>query len=252
MNALEGRRAIVTGGSRGIGRAIALELAGQGCAVCVHHAGDGERGAETCDAIRALGSTAVAIDVDFRDLDHVVALPEEAQRSLNGPIDILVLNAAIQTRAAVGDIRVEDTEAQFRVNVMASIALVQAVAPAMADQRFGRIVSIGSVQQWRPHPLMLVYAALKRGTENMMENLARQWAKDGITVNTVAPGVIETDRSAAVLSDTDYREEVLQGIPIGRFGQPEDCAAIVATLCGPACSYITGATIPVDGGMRLG
>ncbi|MCR9196437.1 MAG: SDR family oxidoreductase, partial [Hyphomonas sp.] len=159
---------------------------------------------------------------------------------------------AIQARAAVSDIRSEDTEAQFRVNVMASIALVQAVVPAMATRRFGRIVSIGSVQQWRPHPLMLVYVALKRGTENMMENLARQWAKDGITVNTVSPSVIETDRSAAVLSDAAYRAEVLGGIPMGRFGQPEDCAAIVATLCGPACSYITGATIPVDGGMRLG
>ena len=138
-----------------------------------------------------------------------------------------------------------------RTNLRSSFALVRAFAPRMAARGWGRIVSIGSVNQAHPAPRLAIYGAVKAAQRNLMLTAAKEWAARGVTVNTVAPGVIATDRNAEVLSDAAFADPLRETIPAKRFGTPEDCAGIVLALCSDACSYITGADIPVDGGMSL-
>jgi NAD(P)-dependent dehydrogenase (short-subunit alcohol dehydrogenase family) len=129
--------------------------------------------------------------------------------------------------------------------------LIQAVANNMKKNGWGRIVTIGSVQEARPHPDMLVYSASKAAQTNMMQSLSLQLAKDGITVNNVAPGVIYTDRNVEALSDSEYAKKVTDSIPVGFYGEPEDCAGIVSLLCSDEGRYITGQNIFVDGGKSV-
>jgi NAD(P)-dependent dehydrogenase (short-subunit alcohol dehydrogenase family) len=129
--------------------------------------------------------------------------------------------------------------------------LIQAFAPHMQAQKWGRIVTIGSVQEAKPHPDMLVYSASKAAQTNMVRSLSLQLAKDGITVNNVAPGVIYTDRNVQALSDPEYAKKVTNSIPAGFYGVPEDCAGIVSLLCSEDGRYITGQSIYVDGGKSI-
>lgn len=129
--------------------------------------------------------------------------------------------------------------------------LIQAVAPYMKKQKWGRIITIGSVQEAKPHPDMLIYSASKAAQTNMMQSLSLQLAKDGITVNNVAPGVIYTDRNVEALSDPEYAKKVTDSIPVGFYGEPEDCAGIVSLLCSDEGRYITGQNIFVDGGKSV-
>ena len=140
---------------------------------------------------------------------------------------------------------------EFNTNVRASFALVQAFLPGMRERRFGRIVSIGSVNQRKPSPRLGIYAATKAAQANLILNCARSSAEFGVTANNVAPGVIATDRNAGTLADPVAARKILEQIPLRRFGTPEDCAGIVLLLCSEAGSYITGADIPVAGGMQL-
>lgn len=128
---------------------------------------------------------------------------------------------------------------------------MQLCAPAMAQRRWGRILTVGSVQEARPHPQMLVYAATKSAQESLSRNLARQLGGQGITVNNLAPGVIQTDRNVSRLADSEYRQKVLDSIPARRFGEPEDCAAAAVLICSDAGRYINGANVFIDGGMQL-
>ena len=249
---LTGRQALVTGSSRGIGRAIALGLARQGAEVCVHSAQPGsEAAAAVRDEIGALGRIPACISGDLTSEGTARAIVASAANALGGPIDILVVNAAIQLPQDLADIDAASARRQFDANVLSTINLIQSVAPRMGAAGWGRIVIIGSVQQWKPHPRMLVYAALKGALDHMARNLAVQLAPSGITVNTVAPGAVRTDRNAEALSDPAYRKTVESRIPMGRIGVADDCAGVVMMLCSSAGDYITGANIPVDGGMRL-
>jgi len=236
------RRALVTGSSRGIGRAIAGALAGAGCEVVVHarHAG-----ADLDAVARALGAGAVEAD-----LGNPAAV--EALAAAAGNCDILVLNAAYQVRKPWAEQTPDDVAAQVAVNFTASFRLAQRLVPPMQARGWGRVVFVGSVQEWRPHPQMPVYSAMKAALSHLQGSLARQVAADGVTVNSVAPGVVETDRTADVLGDPDYRARVLSAIPAGRFSTPEDCAAAVAFLCSDTASLVTGANLPVTGGEHLG
>ena len=129
--------------------------------------------------------------------------------------------------------------------------LIQAVAEHMKARKWGRIITIGSVQEAKPHPDMLVYSASKAAQTNMVQSLALQLAKDGITVNNVAPGVIYTDRNVKALSDAAYAQKVKDSIPVGFYGEPEDCAGIVSLLCSEEGRYITGQSLYVDGGKSI-
>ena len=243
MSRNNGKRALVTGSSRGIGRAIAIALAKDGFEVIVHCAGNKEKADETKDIIVAQGGKARIVSGDLCDIQNVQLLIAEM-----GSIDVLVLNASLQIRKKWDEIPVEDCYQQLNCNFISSLKLIQAAVPHMKKQHWGRVVTIGSVQEVKPHPDMLIYSASKAAQTNMVLSLALQLAADGITVNNVAPGVIYTDRNKGVLADEAYAKQVTESIPVGFYGEPEDLAGMVSLLCSEKGRYITGQSIYVDGG----
>lgn len=243
---LTGKRALVTGSSRGIGSAIALELARGGADIAVHCAGNIARARETADEIAAMGRRAEVFQTDLTNLEEAAGLMAQV-----GEVDILVLNASVQIKKDWESLTVSDFRQQVDCNMLASLLLIQGVVPAMRKKGWGRIVTIGSVQEAKPHPEMLVYAASKAGQTAFVRSLAGQLAPDGITVNNVAPGVINTDRNREALSDEAYARVVSSLIPMGFYGEKEDCAGIVRLLCSKEGRYITGQSIYVDGGKSL-
>ena len=240
------KTAFVTGSSRGIGRAIAIRLAQDGYKFLVHGAGNIAKAEETKSIIEQNGGSAELIISDLTDLDKTRELCEKVKE-----IDILVLNASLQYRTPWQEITPDACYEQLNCNFVSSMMLIQAVANNMKKNGWGRIVTIGSVQEAKPHPDMLVYSASKAAQTNMMQSLSLQLAKDGITVNNVAPGVIYTDRNVEALSDPEYAKKVTNSIPVGFYGEPEDCAGIVSLLCSDEGRYITGQNIFVDGGKSV-
>ena len=243
---LKGKRAFVTGSSRGIGRAIAILLAKCGAEVIVHGANNITKAQETVDVITQNGGKAKAYICDLCDREKVKNIISDI-----GNVDILVLNASVQIKKKWEDITVEDFDTQVNCNLLASMLLIQSATPYMREQKWGRIVTIGSVQEAKPHPDMLVYSATKTAQTNMVQSLSLQLATDGITVNNVAPGVIYTDRNVEALSDPEYAAKVTASIPVGFYGEPKDCAPMVALLCSEEGRYITGQNIFVDGGKSV-
>ena len=232
---------LITGSTQGIGFAIAKCLSEAGATVFINGTNE-EKAKRAADQIEG-AQTAVC------DL----SLPDCADRlyKMTGDVDILILNASIQYRRAWGEITDEEFDKQIAVNFKASLKLIQKYAPYMQKQGWGRIITVGSVQQQKPHKDMLVYAASKAAQENMVRNLAKQLAPCGVTVNNVAPGVIETPRNSEALSEKEYAKQVLNGIPVGYAGAPQDCNGLILMLCSDAGRYITGADILIDGGMSL-
>lgn len=240
------KTALITGSSRGIGRAIALRLAQDGYKVLVHYAGNIQKAKEVKAIIEAAGGVAEIIGTDLCNTDDTKALAQKI-----GNIDILVLNASVQIRSPWQEIAVEDANKQLNCNFISSMLLIQSVVPNMQKKGFGRIITIGSVQEVKPHPDMLVYSASKAAQTNMVKSLSLQLAPYGITVNNVAPGVIYTDRNDEALSDSEYAKKVTDSIPLGFYGEPQDCAGIVSLLCSEEGRYITGQSIFVDGGKSV-
>ncbi len=247
---LAGRRAVVTGSSRGIGAAIAVALAEAGADVLVHCTGNRPRAEEVADRIRTLGRrTAVAV-ADFAKPGAAGGVIEAAHQFFGG-LDILVSNVAVQVPEPWNRVTLEHFEAQVRTNWQSAFELIQLAAPDMLARGWGRILTIGSVQEARPHPEMVVYASLKAAQTAMVRNLARQFAPQGVTVNNLAPGVVLTDRNRDRLDDKAYRATVRAHVPARFFGEAEDCAGAALLLCSDAGRYITGQTLYVDGGMSL-
>lgn len=240
------KTALVTGASRGIGRAIALRLAQDGCKVIVHCAGNIEKANEVKQAITAGGGICEIIACDLCDTQSSKTLIEKT-----GGIDILVLNASVQIKKPWQQITEQDVYAQLNCNFVSSLIIIQAAVEKMKQNGWGRIVTIGSVQEKKPHPDMLVYSASKSAQTNMVTSLALQLAQDGITVNNVAPGVIYTDRNVEALSDPVYAKKVTDSIPAGFYGKPDDIANTVSLLCSEGGRYITGQSIYIDGGKSL-
>ena len=240
------KTALVTGSSRGIGRAIAVRLAADGYNVIIHGAGNIVKAEETKKIIEENGGVAEVIISDLTDLSETKELCEKLKEC-----DVLILNASLQYRTPWQEISVEACYEQLNCNFVSSMMLIQAVAENMKQKGWGRIITIGSVQEAKPHPDMLVYSASKAAQTNMMKSLSLQLAKDGITVNNIAPGVIYTDRNVEALSDPEYAKKVTNSIPVGFYGEPEDCAGIVSLLCSDEGRYITGQNIFVDGGKSV-
>ena len=240
------KKVLVTGSSRGIGRAIALRLANDGYFVYVHAAGNIEKAKETAEIITKNGGKAEVVTADLCDIKQTQALANNV-----GDIDALILNASLQYRTPWAEISVDACYEQLNCNFVSSMLLIQSAVPNMKKNGWGRIVTIGSVQEAKPHPDMLVYSASKAAQTNMMQSLSLQLARDGITVNNVAPGVIYTDRNVKALSDPEYAKKVTDSIPAGFYGTPEDCAGIVSLLCSDEGRYITGQSIYVDGGKSV-
>ncbi len=240
------KKALVTGSSRGIGKAIALRLAKDGYKVTIHCAGNTAKAESVRDEIIANGGQADVIVANLCDREQIDMLCSKAS-----DMDALVLNASLQYRNAWQEIPYTEIDEQLNCNFVASVKLIQAVADHMKAQKWGRIVTIGSVQEAKPHPDMLIYSASKAAQTNMMQSLSLQLAADGITVNNVAPGVIYTDRNVEALSDPEYAKKVTDSIPVRFYGEPEDCAGIVSLLCSDEGRYITGQNIFVDGGKSV-
>ena len=240
------KKAFITGSSRGIGRAIALRLAKDGYHVIVHCAGNLEKAQAVKQQIEADGGTADVVQANLCDINQTQTLFEHVKDA-----DVLVLNASIQYRNNWQKIPMDQCYDQLNCNFVSSLLLIQAAVDHMKQQKWGRIVTIGSVQEAKPHPDMLIYSASKAAQSNMVHSLSLQLAADGITVNNVAPGVIYTDRNVEALSDPEYAKKVTASIPVGFYGEPEDCAGIVSLLCSEEGRYITGQNIYVDGGKSV-
>ena len=240
------KTALVTGASRGIGRAVAIALANDGYAVILHCVNGIAKAEEVKAIIEANGGNAKILTADLCDPEQAKVLAEKM-----GNVDVLVLNASIQIRKAWQDITLEESYAQLNCNFLSSMVLIQGAVPYMKQQKWGRIITIGSVQEAKPHPDMLIYSSSKAAQTAMVKSLSLQLAEDGITVNNIAPGVIYTDRNVEVLSDPDYARKVTDSIPVRFYGKPEDCAGIVRMLCSEDGRYITGQSIYVDGGKSV-
>ena len=240
------KTAFITGSSRGIGRAIALRLAKDGFKVIIHGATNSRHLESLKEEIEQNGGVAETLSANLMNLEET----EKLSKMLTD-IDILVLNASIQYRTPWREISVNDCYDHLNCNFISSLVLIQGVVENMKKQGWGRIITIGSVQEAKPHPDMLVYSASKAAQENMMRSLSLQLAKDGITVNNIAPGVIYTDRNVEALSDPVYAKKVTDSIPVGFYGEPKDCAGIVSLLCSEEGRYITGQSIYVDGGKSV-
>ena len=243
---LKNKVALITGASRGIGRAIAVALANQGCEVYINYIGNDEKAEETKDIIESNGGKCnlVKADMCLKNCGDIIAKKVKH-------VDILILNASIQYRKSWCDITTEDFENQINCNLRGPMLLMQKYVPNMIKNGWGRIITIGSVQETKPHADMLVYSASKCALTAMAKSLALQLAQTGVTVNSIAPGVICTDRNTEALSDENYAEIVRAKIPMGYFGKAEDCAEIITTLCSDGARYITGQNIFVDGGMGI-
>lgn len=240
------KTALITGSARGIGRAIAIRLAKDGYHVIIHGTSVNENALKVKEIIEAGGGSAQIMACDLTDIGKVSEFCKRLP-----PVDALVLNASLQYRTPWQEITVEACHEQLNCNYVASLQLIQAVVPHMKAAGWGRIITIGSVQEAKPHPDMLIYSASKAAQTNMMQSLSLQLAGSGITVNNVAPGVIYTDRNMEALADPAYAEKVRNSIPVGFYGEPEDCAGIVSLLCSEEGRYITGQSIYVDGGKGI-
>lgn len=249
MFGITGKKALVTGAGRGIGKAFALALARAGADVAVHYHSDEKAAQCVADEIRAMGRNAVILRQDLASQDCAERIFEQLKAF--GLPDILVLNAAIDIRSKWDETRSEDFDVQMDCNVRSSMLLMQKAYPHMKEQGWGRIITVGSTQEMSPHPEMLVYSASKTAQTTMMRSVALRVAGTGITVNGIAPGIIVTDRNYGVLQDKEYYDYMLSKVPLGRFGTPEDCVGVLLLLCSNAGSYITGQNIYVDGAMGL-
>ena len=239
---LTGKVALVTGSTRGIGRAIAEALAALGTRICVHGPDEGDA-ARVADEI---GGEARTFAADLADAAATAALAERI-----GQIDILVLNASIEIRKDWLQVSVAEMQAQHEVNLRATLQLLQAIVPGMRARGWGRVVALGSVQESRANLVHLVYAGQKAAQTNMILTLARTLADTGVTFNVIQPGAIHTDRNAAVLADPEFRAQVTARIPSRRLGTAQDIVGAATLLCSHEGAYINGATLAVDGGLRL-
>ena len=238
-------RVLISGGARGIGAACVKKFTSQGHSVAFIY-----KSAHAAAESLANECGAVAICADISKPDEARMAVTAAVSQLGG-VDVLVNNAGISQIKMFCDITDSDLDAVLSTNLSSSFYVTQAALPSMVRQKWGRIITVGSVQQRKPHKDMVVYAATKSAQENMARNLAKQLAPFGITVNNVAPGVIETPRNFDALSDKEYAKQVINGIPAGYAGQPQDCAGLVLLLCSEEGGYITGAELRIDGGMAL-
>lgn len=247
---LNGKVALVTGSSQGIGKGIALGLAEFGAEVIVlYHSGKKEA-EKVRREIEKMDGEAHVFKADLSKASSVEKLCKALAAKKLQP-DILVVNASVQVAKDWKDMSQKDFDYQVDTNFKSTLKLFQKFIPPMLDQGWGRVVTIGSVQQEKPHPAMLVYAATKSAVENMTKNLALQLADQGVTVNNLAPGVIGTARLDEPVPEVKERINQRMTTPTGGIGEPIDCAAMALLLCSEAGKFITGQNFYVDGGMSL-
>jgi 3-oxoacyl-[acyl-carrier protein] reductase len=242
MASLNNRVALVTGGSRGIGRAVAISLADAGAAVAVNYREKATEARNVVETIRAAGGRAMAVGADVSRAAQVSEMMAACEREL-GPVDVLVNNAGVGLVRSVDDLTEEDFDLTIAVNLKSVFLCTQAVVPGMRARKWGRIVNISSGAARGAGGVGPHYNASKAGMEGMTRGYAARLVKDGITVNAVAPSLIETDMVRSGVASSPAR------IPLGRFGTPEECAQAVLMVIGNA--YMTGQTIALSGGLSF-
>ena len=242
---IDGKTALVMGASRGIGRGIAAALAAEGVRVAM-----ASRSRERVEAAaKEIEGDTTAFEADTDDLDWLAALPDEVASKL-GPVDILVTNTGGPPLGGALDHEREVWEEAYRSLVLAPLVLADAVLPGMRERKWGRIVNVGSSSVREPIPHLTLSNANRMAAIGLFKTLATEVASDGITVNTVATGRFATDRLAANWGSWEEMEKgAVEGVPAGRLGQPEEFGDLVAFICSERAAYLTGAVVPLDGGM---
>lgn len=239
---LSEKTALVTGSTQGIGFAIAKALSEHGAKVFVNGATSMEKCQKASEQIP--NSTPVLADLTkTEDIDNIY--------NLTGAVDILVLNASIQYKREWDEFTEEEYDIQMNCNLKSSYMLIRKYSPYMVDKKWGRIITIGSVNQYNNHKQLSLYGVSKAAQLKLVQNIAPQLAPYGVTINNIAPGAIDTPRNGDALKDKEFYKKVVSSIPCGYLGKPEDIAPSVLLLASNEGRYITGADLVIDGGMRL-
>ncbi|HTN62072.1 MAG TPA: SDR family oxidoreductase [Devosia sp.] len=258
MFSLAGRRALITGASRGIAAAIAETLAANGAIVAINYSARADAAAGLDAAAQAVqrrietaGGTAHLLEQDMLEPGAARALAQQMEKVAGG-CDIAVISASMQVHRSFLDMTIEDTMRQFQLNFLATVELLQALLPGMKARGYGRVLTIGSVQEAAPSPEMPIYAATKAAQVNLVRSLAVELAAAGITLNNLAPGLVQTDRNAFRRQDPQqWATNVRLANPMGRAGLPSDMTGAALYLCSDAASFVTGATLFVTGGAHI-
>jgi NAD(P)-dependent dehydrogenase (short-subunit alcohol dehydrogenase family) len=256
---MTGRRALITGASLSIGRSLALGFADQGADIAIHYSaaadaafGRPDAAQETLVAATSRGVRGCLVESDLARSGEARRTVTEAAEKLGG-VDILVVCASIQTRKPFLEITDEEMQRQFDINFRATVELLQAALPPMRAQGWGRILTIGSINQVRPEPELAIYAALKSAQHNLCINLARQYAPFNVMINNLSPGLVATERNRWRRQDAAAWQNIQarSAAPIGRAAEPDEMVGAALLLCSDAASYIAGADIMVTAGSHL-
>jgi glucose 1-dehydrogenase len=250
MASLDGKIALVTGAGRGIGAAIALELARNGADLVVNYFRSEQKAREVQARIERLGRRAMVVRADVAQKAEIDRIFDEIEAAW-GPIDVLVNNAGIEERWPTRECRESNYDAIMNTNLKGAFFCAQRALEGMKPKGWGRVINISSVHEVKATGFCSVYGISKGAMQLMVRELALEYGRYGITVNNVAPGAIRTDINREVLSDPGYEAKVIARIPVGFIGEPADVAPLVVFLASDAARYVTGATLLVDGGLSL-
>ncbi|SER62112.1 3-oxoacyl-[acyl-carrier-protein] reductase [Salipaludibacillus aurantiacus] len=245
---MKGQHALVTGGSRGIGKAICIELAQQGVNVAVNYSGSKDKAEQVAEECRSFGVEALTVQADVADSKSVQDMVKTVSEAF-GSIEILVNNAGITRDTLIMRMKEEDFDAVIDTNLKGVFNCAKAVSRTMMKQRYGRIINISSVVGVLGNAGQANYVASKAGVIGLTKSLARELANRNIRANAIAPGFIQTEMTDKLQEET--KGELLKQIPLGELGKPEDVARVVSFLASDAASYMTGQTLHVDGGMVM-